>query len=170
MSARISNYRGTEISSDHLRDGRYFLTRYETRLTYAWSSGIAIGRFLRGLKDAEIWGRRCNLCKRVVVPPRVYCEFCFRANHSWIKLMDTGRISTYSISHINTDASRRDEPIIVAVINIDGTNPPMGLLHIIGGNSPDGIEVGMPVKAVWRDAAERVGSITDIRYFKPLEE
>ncbi len=168
MSSRISTYRGVEISSEELKAGRYLVTDYETELRYSWSSGVAIGRFLAGLKKAEVWGRRCDRCKRVLVPPRMYCELCFRPNDHWVRLGDTGRVNTYSVSHVNADASRRQEPIVVAVIEIDKASRGMGILHLIGEASPEHVRIGMPVKAVWRDAEERIGAITDIKYFRPV--
>ncbi len=150
-----------------MKSGRYLLTNFETELRYSWSSGVAIGRFLAGLKEAEVWGRRCDRCKRVLVPPRMYCESCFRPNDGWVKLADTGKVNTYSVSYVNADASRREGPIIVAVIEIDKASPGMGILHLVGETSPERVRIGMPVKAVWKGADERSGAITDIKYFRP---
>lgn len=168
MSSKIQKYRGVEITSEEMKSGKYLLTEYETELRYSWSSGVAIGRFLAGLKEGEVWGRKCDTCKRVLVPPRMYCEICFRPNDRWVRLSDTGRVITYSISHVNADASRRNAPIIVGVIEIDGAGKDMGILHLLGEVSPENVSIEMPVKAVWRDAEERRGAITDIMYFKPL--
>lgn len=167
MSSKVSSYRGVEVSGEEMKAGRYLFADYETSLGYSWSSGIAIGRFLSGLKDAELWGRKCDNCKRVLVPPRMYCEACFRPTDRWIRLRDTGRVNTYSISYVNADASRREEPIIVAVIEIDGASRGMGILHLMGEIEPADVKVGMPVVAVWKASAERKGAITDIMYFKP---
>jgi uncharacterized protein len=41
-------------------------------------------------------------------------------------------------------------------------------LHLLGEVSEKEIEVGMKVQAVWKPAADRVGSILDIKYFKPV--
>jgi uncharacterized OB-fold protein len=167
LSSRISKYPGVEVTPDDVKSKRYLMTVYQTELRYAWSSGVATGRFLRGLKDGQIWGRKCDRCERVMVPPRMYCERCYRPTDSWVRLRDTGRVVTYSIAYVNFDASRRKEPILVAVVEIDGASPLMGILHLLGEVKPDKIKVGMRVQAVWKDGAERQGAITDIRYFKP---
>lgn len=171
MSSRFSRYAGTEITAEEARAGRYLLTRYETELKYSWSSGKAISRFLAGLRDAEIWGRRCAGCRRTMVPPRMYCELCFRPTDEWVRLQDTGRVLTYSVSYVNADASRREGelPILVAVIEIDGASPMMGILHLLGEVSAEEIEVGTKVKAVWKPRGERQGAVTDIMYFRPFE-
>ncbi len=169
MSSRVTRYPGTEISSEEAKAVRYLLTRYETELRYSWSSGKAISRFLEGLRDGELWGRKCEGCGRTMVPPRMYCEQCFRPTDEWVRLRDTGTVETYSVSYVNADASRREgeEPILVAVIEIGGASPMMGMLHLLGEVSPDQLAVGLKVEAVWRPKSERQGAITDIRYFRP---
>ena len=170
MSDKVGSYPGTEISAQELRAGTYLVTKHTADLRYAWSTGEAISRFLRGLRDGEIWGRRCRRCRRTMVPPRMYCEVCFRPTDEWVKLRDTGRVVTYSISYVNADASRREgeEPILVAVVEIDGATQMMGVLHLLGEVDAGEVAVGMKVEAVWMPMGERRGAITDIRYFRPF--
>lgn len=167
MSSKFSRYPGVEITHEDLATDKYLVTRYQTELRYAWSSGVATSKFLRGLRKGEIWGRECDGCSRTLVPPRMYCEKCFRRTDRWIRLKDTGRVLTFSIAHVNFDASRRKHPILVAVIEIGGASPLMGILHLLGEVAPERVKVGMPVEAVWRPEKERKGAITDIRYFRP---
>jgi uncharacterized protein len=170
MSSKITRYPGTEITAEEARAERYLLTRYETELRYSWSAGKAIARFLTGLRDGELWGRKCTGCGRTMVPPRMYCEQCFRPTDEWVRLRDTGRVVTYSVSYVNADASRREgeEPIVVAVVEIEGASPMMGMLHLLREVSLEELAVGMRVKAVWKPTGERRGAITDIRYFRPV--
>jgi len=62
-----------------------------------------------------------------------------------------------------------EEPILIGVISIDGASPLHGFMHYFGEMSKDEIKIGMKVKAVWKPENEREGSITDIKYFKPLK-
>jgi len=119
------------------------------------------------MKNGRIIGRRCHRCRRTVVPPRMFCEQCFRPTDEWVYLKDTGRVNTYSISYIRWDATRVDEPTIPAVVEIDGANKGMGFLHLLSEVKPDDVKIGMRVKAVWKRPRDRVGSIRDILYFKP---
>ena len=153
---------------DEIAAGKYLFTHYETVLKYSWTSGVAISRFLAGLKEGELWARKCKNCGRTLIPPRMYCEECFRPTDEWVKVKDTGTVNTFSISYVNNDASRRKKPILVSVIEIDGASPGMGILHLLGGVQPSKVRVGMKVRAVWKRKAERKGAITDIRHFKPL--
>ena len=160
---------GVEISYDDLKAGRYFSMRYKAKFNYCWDTGIAITRFLEELKKGKIIGRRCNKCKRTLVPPRMFCERDFVPTDEWVYVKDTGSVNTYSVSHIAADASRLNKPLIVAVIDLDGASEGIGILHMIGDAKPNEISVGIKVKAFLKPREERTGSITDIRHFKPVE-
>ena len=152
-----------------MESGEVIITNFEADLEYAWAEGVANSRFLEELKRGKIIARKCNKCERIMVPPRMFCEDCFRDTDEWIYVKDTGVINTYSIAHVSTDASRLKTPLYVAVINIDGATPLMGFLHLLGEvQSASSLKVGMKVKAVWKEEAERTGSILDIKYFKPV--
>jgi uncharacterized OB-fold protein len=99
----------------------------------------------------------------------MYCEQCYRPTDEWVQIKDTGTVNTFSISHVGTDARRLKTPILVAVVDIDGASPGMGILHNLGEVEPSKISIGMKVQAVWKRPEERQGAITDIRYFKPIE-
>ena len=159
---------GTALSENDLEQ-RVLTVMYHPRAQYAWATGIAISKFLGGLKEGRILGSKCDRCGRTVVPPRVFCEYCFRHSDSYLELPDSGTLNTYSVSYISTDTTRLRIPIIPAVIEIDGTDK-AGFLHILGEINPDMIKIGMKVKAVWKPSSERQGSITDIHHFKPLGE
>ena len=69
------------------------------------------------------------------------------------------------LRHLGRQA--HEKPELPAVIEIDGASPGMGIMHRLGEVDPKKIRIGMKVKAVWKPAAEREGSITDIKYWKP---
>jgi uncharacterized OB-fold protein len=133
---------------------------------YSWDAGVAISRFLDGLKDGRILGRQCRGCSRVLVPPRMFCERCFRPTDAWVQVPDTGTVETFSIAHVSWDMRDLDTPDLPAVIRIDDTSDG-GILHKIGGVDPDAVSIGMAVRAVWKPESERVGSILDITHFEP---
>lgn len=162
-----TKYAGTEVSWDDLKAGRYLTIPFSAKFRYSWDSGVAIGRFLAELKNGRIVGRKCNRCKRILVPPRMFCERDFVQTKEWVYVRDTGTVNTYSISYIAADASRLKKALIVAVIDLDGASEGIGILHLLGGVKPDQVNVGMKVKAVWKPRRQRTGAITDIRYFRP---
>ena len=160
---------GTPLSEEDLANRNVLTVMYHPQAKYAWATGVAISKFLGGLKEGRICGSKCEKCGRIVVPPRIFCEYCFRRSDSYLTLPDTGIINTYSVSHISTDTTRLKTPIIPAVIEIDGTDK-AGFLHILGEIEPNTIRIGMKVKAVWKHVSERTGSIMDIHYFRPIGE
>lgn len=166
--------RGTALREDDIRTGKVLVTEWHGKIDFAWDAGAAIGQFLHGLKTGKLLGRKCDACGRTMIPPRMFCEKCFRRSDRWVELKDTGRVNTFSVSFVNWDASRRDTPQVPAVIEIDGASPGMGILHLLGevGQSLEEVlkkvKIGMPVQAVWKPPAERQGAITDILYFRPV--
>lgn len=168
MNRPLQTMPGTPLREDDIEGRKVLSVTYQPRAKYSWATGVAIGKFLEGLKGGKIIGTRCTHCQRVVVPPRIFCEWCFRRITDWLDLPDTGIVNTFSVSYIATDTTRLKTPIIPAVIEIDGTTH-AGLLHIIGESKPEAVKIGMRVKAVWAEQAQRKGSITDIMYFRPME-
>ena len=160
-------YPGTPLSDEDVSQGKVLMAETDPNARYAWDAGVAIGRFLGELKKGRIVGRRCHRCRRTMVPPRMFCEECFRPTDEWVYLADSGRVNTYSVSYIRWDASRVEEPTIPAVIEIDGASKGMGIMHLLGEVKPEDVQVGMRVKAVWKPPRQREGSILDIRYFRP---
>jgi len=161
--------RGTQIDRFDLKRGRIFTTSYVPQLRYAWDTGEAIGRYLEELKAGRLVARRCIQCERVMIPPRMFCERCFRPTDAWVVVKDTGRVNTFSLSYVTWDVRRLSRPEIPAVIEIDGASPGMGILHLVRKVAPKQMRVGMRVRAVWKPPSKRVGSITDIAYWEPLK-
>jgi uncharacterized OB-fold protein len=170
MSKNMKELPGTPLSGKELKSDKVITFKWRPNAKYAWSAGIAYGRFLDELKAGRIIGRRCSRCERIIVPPRMFCEHCFAATDEWVYVKDTGTINTFSLSYLDADANRIKDPILVAVIDIDGASPGVGILHLLGNVAPDKIDVGMKVKAVWKPPEEREGSVTDILFWEPLED
>jgi uncharacterized OB-fold protein len=168
MEMESKEHTGVEMTSEDFRAGKYFVFPYSARFRYSWDTGEAVSRFLAELKNGKIIARKCKSCGRTLIPPRMFCERDFVPTDEWVYVKDTGTVKTYSISYLAADASRLREPIVVAVVDIDGASDGMGMLHILKGVSKDQIRIGMRVKAVWKPKAKRRGAITDIDHFEPL--
>jgi uncharacterized OB-fold protein len=159
---------GTGLSDEELKQGKVLTTRWKADAKYGWDAGVAIGRYLAGLKEGKILGVRCYKCHRVMVPPRLFCEWCYRNIDEWVELKDTGIVNTFSLCYVTWDVKRIKEPQIPAVIEIDGATKGMGIMHLLGEVDPKKVYIGMKVKAVWKEPAQREGAITDICYWKPV--
>jgi hypothetical protein len=161
---------GTKVSEKEIIEKTITYSWWEPEVQYEWALGQANIKFLEGLKQGKIIGIKCHACDRILVPPRMFCEYCYGPTDGWVELPDTGIIETFSISYLDPNARRITEPILIGVIDIDGAPPHHGFMHYFGEMDPKEIKIGMKVKAVWKPAEEREGSITDIKYFKPLIE
>jgi hypothetical protein len=170
MTSKIKVFPGTPLSEEDFAAGKVLFNYDQLHGEFAWDSGIAIGSYLAALKEGLLIGARCASCRKIVVPPRLVCEWCFRPMEEYVPLQDTGKVNTFSLCYVTWDVQRIKEPEIPAVIEIDGASPLHGILHKLGEVDPQQVHIGMRVKAVWRPPQERSGSITDILYFKPIEE
>jgi uncharacterized OB-fold protein len=168
MTAKIEKFPGVYLRESDFRDGKVLYNEWNPNAQYAWDAGVAIGRYLAELKEGRLVGVRCNRCHRTVIPPRSFCEWCHRPMDDWVTLPDTGMVNTYSLCYVTWDMRSLTEPEMPAVIDIDGTHPRVGIMHLLGEIDPAKVQIGMKVQAVWKPAEERTGSILDIQYFKPV--
>ena len=135
---------------------------------YQYTHGIAGEKFFKELKEnARIMGTKCKKCGCVYVPPRLFCERCFEKLDDWLEVSTKVKVHTYTIAHIDTDGSRLKDPMVWAMVKIDGVHG--GLVHKLGDINPKNVDIGMPVEAVFRAKRKRTGSMLDIEYFKPMK-
>jgi len=160
---------GTGLSSQDFKQKKVLVEKWKANAKYGWDQGIAIGRYLRELKNGKIIGVKCHKCNRTMVPPRIFCEWCFKPIDEWVYLKDTGIVNTFSLCYVAWNMERLKEPLIPAVIEIDGASPGMGIMHLISEVDPKKVARGMKVKAVWKPENERTGAITDIKHWKPVK-
>jgi uncharacterized protein len=168
MTAKIEKFPGVSLRESDFQEGRVLFTEWSPNAQYAWDTGVAIGRYLAELKQGRLLGVHCRECGRTVIPPRSFCEWCYRPMDNWVTLPDTGTVNTFSLCYVTWDMHYLDEPEIPAVIDIDGTQPSVGIMHMLSDVDPGEVKIGMKVQAVWKPVEERQGSILDIKYFKPV--
>lgn len=131
---------------------------------YHWSAGVAGSRFFTELRDnAKIMGTKCPQCKRVLVPPRIFCEECFVDTDEWVEVSAQGEVLTFAESYFGLHGESIEEPWYIGIVKLDGADG--GLFHRL---VPEGgeIAIGGRVEAVF--APERKGHILDIEHFKTL--
>ena len=162
-----SDLRGVGLSEEDFKKGNVIFNIDHPKLEYSWDAGIAISRYLQELKNGRLIARKCCQCKRIMIPPRMFCEMCFRETDEWVYVKDTGTVNTFSLCYVTWDMQWVKKPQIPAVIEIDGASKGMGILHHLKVD-PKKAKTGLRVKAVWKKAGEREGSITDLMYFEPL--
>ena len=167
MTAAGKAWPGVELTAQEFYEKVTAVT-YRPEAKFSWSAGEAMSRFLAELKNGRLIARACRSCGRILFPPRMFCEECFRPTDAWTYVQDTGTIETYSISYIDLDARRIPKPVYVGVVSVDGASPKMGMMHYFGEVTEKTIRIGMRVQAVWKPPRERVGSVLDIRFWRPV--
>ncbi|MGQ9707542.1 MAG: Zn-ribbon domain-containing OB-fold protein [bacterium] len=167
-SQREKWFLGTGLRDEDIKERKVLTTYWKADARYGWDAGLGIGKYLAGLKEEKILGVKCHRCARVMVPPRAFCEWCFRNVDEWVELKDTGTVNTFSLCYVTWDVKRIKEPQIPAVIEVDGASPGMGIMHLLGEVDPKKVHIGMRVRAIWKAPKERTGAITDILYWKPI--
>ncbi len=105
------------LSDREFREG-VITVSHSVRAEYNWDAGEAIGRYLDGLRAGRIMGRECRGCGRVLVPPRMFCEQCFRPTDRWVEVPGTGTVNTYSVCYVTWDLRRLTVPELPAVIDL----------------------------------------------------
>ncbi|MBI4056758.1 MAG: Zn-ribbon domain-containing OB-fold protein [Elusimicrobia bacterium] len=159
---------GTTARREEIVSRKVLTFTDEPKAHYAWDCGEAMGRYLQELKKGKLIARKCHKCQRVMIPPRIFCEKCFRDTDEWVYVKDTGRVNTFSVCFVTWDMKRIKKPQIPSVIEIDGASKGMGFLHMIHCPDWKKVHVGMKVKAVWKPKGKRQGAITDILYWVPI--
>jgi uncharacterized OB-fold protein len=138
-------------------------------ITSRYTAGIAGEKFFRTLKDeARFLGTRCESCDLVYVPATMFCERCFAELDEWVKVPSTGYLFTFTVLFRDLDDRPLDAPRVLAYVKLDGCDG--GLVHYLGEIDYKELYIGMEVEAVFADAADRQGSILDVKYFRPVED
>ena len=136
-------------------------------IPYSYSAGETISKFLVELRDnARIIATKCPKCKQVYLPPRSFCATCFISlKDEWVEIDPVGELVTYSIctEHI-TNAP--EPPYVVVFVKLGQATTTMAQ-YLEGidlskiNELPEKLKAGMPVRAVFKDKAERKGSVLD---------
>lgn len=140
----------------------------EIPLEFVYTMGRAGEKFFRSIKEkGKFMGSKCQRCGILFVPPRIYCEECLaRLEENFVEVSTRGVVHTFTVCYEDMDGLRMDQPKLVAMVVLDGTDG--GLVHFLGEVDPHEVYIGMPVEAVFKPKKDRQGNIQDILYFKPL--
>lgn len=131
---------------------------------YTRSVGPVLGRFLTGLRDGQVVGARTS-DGRVVVPPPEYDPVTHQQTDDFVEVSPAGTVTSWTWVPEPVAGQPFDRPFAFALVTLDGADVP--LLHALDVASPDEVTTGMRVRVRW--AEERVGAITDIACFEPLD-
>ncbi len=134
---------------------------------YIYTAGPLGTKWLEALREGVIKAAKCHRCGGTLfIPPKIYCPTCYSDVEELVDIDQVGYIDHYTVIYRNDNGERLKSPQILALVRFK--NVLGGLLHYIDPNDLNKIRKGAKVKPVFKE--ERKGSITDIKYFKIIEE
>ncbi len=139
------------------------------RLSYTYTPGRALSRYLRAMKRKQILGERCPVTGQVFVPPRGVSPIAGTATHEVVELPDRGYVESFNITRVPIE--RRPDlkpPYCSAWIVLDGAS--VGFLGLVINIAPEEVQIGMRVRAVWKPDEELETSAANILGWEPTGE
>ena len=136
-----------------------------------FSTGPVMGKFLNAFKEKKIMANKCPECGRLQVPPREVCAECVVRCDEWVEVGPEGVLSiadiTYYASPDPLTGETRETPYVSAHFLLDGCKDHETMWHELKPSDRDRAMRGVRVRPVWNE--ERVGAITDIKYFEIID-
>ncbi len=136
-------------------------------LPYHYVAGDYRAVYLRALKDKKILGSRCDVTKKVFVPPVINSPESFAPCSELVQVSDQGRITTFCIVNIPVIGRNLELPYVAASVLLDGADIP--IFALIQECRTEDVHMGMRVEAVWKPDGQRQGDHEDILYFRPSQ-
>ncbi|GAA2622792.1 OB-fold domain-containing protein [Actinomadura fulvescens] len=138
-----------------------------TRLEYDLRAGRALDRFLEGVSQGRLIGHRCAVCEQVIVPMKGLCPKDGVPTTEEVEVADTGTVTTFAVNNL-PDPRAPEVPFVSAYILLDGAD--LTMLALVAGIPADQVRMGMRVRAAWRPRDEWGRSMSNIKWFEPLDE
>ena len=101
--------------------------------------------FWKAAEEGRLMIGKCNACGKVHYYPRTICPFCFSDRTELQQASGSGTVYTYSVM--------RRAPVPYAIAYVTLAEGPTMMTNIVDCDFAD-IQVGMPVKLVFRDSPE----------------
>ena len=139
------------------------------RLSYTYTPGRALSRYLRAMADKRILGERCGVTGQVFVPPRGVSPLAGTATSEVVELADTGYVESFNITRVPIE--RRPDlkpPYCSAWIVLDGAS--VSFLGLVIDIAPEDVRIGMRVRAVWKPDDELETSAANVLGWAPTGE
>jgi len=134
-------------------------------LPFSYSAGKTASRFFVELRDHQrIMGKRCPLCRRVIVPAQLFCKECFVETDEWVEVGPEGTLVTFTVVYHKGNHHPKNVPLAYGIIKLDGADT--SIVHLLGETDVTKLEHGMKVRVVFSE--KRKGHILDIECFRPV--
>lgn len=136
-------------------------------ITFRHAAGETASHFFERLRDSKhLVGRRCPRCRRVLMPPRGFCDRCHTATDEWVDAEPQGVIEASTIVY-HSFKGMPEPPYALAYVRL--VNADTAMFNFLRGTdlsepraAADRIKIGTAVKVVFVDRPE--GRMTDFWY------
>ena len=156
---------GRDRSTDPWRDFRQIeLLDFGLEFRFRHSLGKN-SRFFLELENRRLMGTRCPRCGTVWMPPRATCGNDLDITH-WTELPGRGTLAVASLSAYTLTTGGGESELVLGYVALDGADTLL-LQQIRNYGSPDRLEEGLAVKAVWADGP--VSHPMEAFWFEPDE-
>jgi uncharacterized OB-fold protein len=91
------------------------------RIEYQYTVGREAAAFFEGLRHRQVLGTRCDSCAQVAVPPKAFCERCFKRVSEMVPVALTGTIAAATVVLTPFEGSPQ-VPYCVAYVTLDGAS------------------------------------------------
>jgi uncharacterized protein len=140
---------------------------------YRFAAGKYMSKYLRELKEnGKFFGIRCPSCGRVQMPPRVVCASCHVENKEWVELGQEGTVCSFTIMYIPltdpTTGKPHNPPFAYVSVKLDGCDSPLDHLMNVEPSVAN-LHIGMRARVMLRPRDQRIGDLSDILYFEPID-
>ena len=138
----------------------------EFPVRHRYTPGVAGDVFFTALRDRGVLlGSRCEACSYNYVPARMFCERCLAELSAEVEVGPGGVLVSFTIAFLGIEREPLPEPITIGLVRPDGADAV--LMHRLLEADDEPLEIGRRVELVLE--SERVGSILDIRGFRPVD-
>lgn len=136
-------------------------------VAHRYTPGVAGEEFFRALRDrGEFLGSRCESCGLTYCPARLFCERCFSRLEADTVVGPRGRVEAFTVGYVGLEGEPLDEPVVVGLVRLEGADTV--LVHFL--TEADELEIGQAVEPVLKQRRQRVGSILDVKGFRPARD
>ena len=75
--------------------------------------------FWSKLLSGEFTSTRCQVCKRLMFPPREHCPACWSKKMEWVALSGRGKLYARTTIHAAAEAFQKQVPYSVGIIDLE---------------------------------------------------
>lgn len=160
------------MSKSRKTDQELIVSRQVLSIPQRFSTGPAMGRFLRELRDNKrIMANKCPKCGRHQLPPREVCAVCHVEATEWEELGPEGTVRDFDVVYYASPdpltGDTRETPYVACWADLDGTQGDAPLWHLLDAPDLSQVRSGLRVRVVF--AEERSGRMEDIQHFEIIE-